>query len=493
MGILLKIAWRNIWRHKGRSFVIGAIILFGAFIMTIGNGVVSGMDRGIQENIVERFSGDITIISTNQDNDNVFGGMALKEVEPLGDYLSVKAALNEYDEVDQFLPVGYGISSIFNESGSMIFTAVLGVDFEEYQKMFKSNINIINGEGFKSGEKGFLLGQISREDFYNREAFWVIPKGYEMKPEHLPEDVKSNYEGLDYRNNLVLMGMGNDTAKDIRMDVDGIIEYKQLDRFFGDISIIDIESYRQCFGYFSASSTVEIPDEYDDIFSSDSETFTSVDISDFEALIEEDEEEEELNVEAGTYNMVFAKFADSVEDRDKALKRLNEYLKEKNLDARAVAWDDAMRSVGQLSGMIRGVLLGFVVFVYFVAGIVIMNTLSMTALERVAEIGMMRAVGAKKQFISFMFLFETLFLAIISGAIGMTIGTISVYVVRAMNLSADNDALQMLFGGDTFQPYIGAGDIVSGILMLAIVVFLSVLYPISVARSITPLEAISRD
>ena len=51
--------------------------------------------------------------------------------------------------------------------------------------------------------------------------------------------------------------------------------------------------------------------------------------------------------------------------------------------------------------------------------IIIVNTLSMAAIERTSEIGMMRAVGARKGFIRLMFLGETAALSAIFGGAGI--------------------------------------------------------------------------
>ena len=67
MNLIIKISWRNIMRHKGKSIVIGVILFLGALLMTVGNGVISGMDRGMQKNIVEGFTGDALIISEKQE------------------------------------------------------------------------------------------------------------------------------------------------------------------------------------------------------------------------------------------------------------------------------------------------------------------------------------------------------------------------------------------------------------------------------------------
>ena len=41
MNLIIKISWRNIMRHKGKSIVIRVILFLGALLMTVGNGVIS--------------------------------------------------------------------------------------------------------------------------------------------------------------------------------------------------------------------------------------------------------------------------------------------------------------------------------------------------------------------------------------------------------------------------------------------------------------------
>jgi ABC-type lipoprotein release transport system permease subunit len=122
-----------------------------------------------------------------------------------------------------------------------------------------------------------------------------------------------------------------------------------------------------------------------------------------------------------------------------------------------------------------------------------MNTLSMAAMERINEIGMMRAVGAQKRFVGEMFFYESAFLSAIFGAIGIIAGSITVFILSNMGITTTNNILQLLFGGSIFKPILGFSDIMIGIIELALVALLATVYPILVARKITPLEAIARD
>jgi len=93
MSLIVKIAWRNIMRHRGKSLIIGAILFIGALLMTVGNGVISGMDAGLQKNIVEGFCGDAVLVSDKQESDNVFLEFMGKAVAPITDYKAIDSAL----------------------------------------------------------------------------------------------------------------------------------------------------------------------------------------------------------------------------------------------------------------------------------------------------------------------------------------------------------------------------------------------------------------
>jgi ABC-type antimicrobial peptide transport system permease subunit len=179
---------------------------------------------------------------------------------------------------------------------------------------------------------------------------------------------------------------------------------------------------------------------------------------------------------------------------EEARTQLSSVLPEPDLGVKLLTYPEMLADLYDIAAIIQGALFVFVLFVFFVAIIIIMNTLSMAALERSGEIGMMRAVGAQKWFISKMFLAETAQLSLIFGGAGIVFGIIMIWILAALNIPVgDNDILGLLFGGDTFHPIVQIGGVGLGLVQLVIVTLLSVLYPIKIARKITPLEAILRD
>ena len=196
--------------------------------------------------------------------------------------------------------------------------------------------------------------------------------------------------------------------------------------------------------------------------------------------------------EDGVYNAVFIKLNDGVAYKG-ALADLNRALSEGKTEVRAVPWNKASGPMGGMALIRKSALFLFVTMLFCVAVIIIVNTLTMSALERASEIGMMRAIGAHKTFIGGMFLGETAILSAVFGGGGIIAGIAAVRIIPLLKITTANDMLQLLYGGNFFNPLLSLSDIGLTVFQLVAVTVIAALYPMRVAVKITPLDAISRD
>jgi putative ABC transport system permease protein len=202
--------------------------------------------------------------------------------------------------------------------------------------------------------------------------------------------------------------------------------------------------------------------------------------------------ERKIDLDAAAYNYVSILLKPG-EDLKASMAKLKRVMKDSGFPVKVLSWKTASGQVAQISDIFQLILVVFVLLLFFVAIIIIMNTLSMNALERTEEFGMMRAVGARKGFISRMFLAETFSLSFVFGGAGILAGVIVTWIVRALHISSGgNEIIEMLFGGEIFRPTLGPAGLTIGIVGLGIVTLCAVLYPLRVARKITPLDAINR-
>ena len=507
MKLLFKIAWRNIFRHKGKSFVIGIILFLGALLMTIGNAVISGMDLGLSNNIVNLFTGDLVIKSGNQEDDNVLFDVEGKPLEVISDYKKVNSVLEKNKNIDKFLPANAGYVIIFNENGNIGDGVLLGVDIKKYKDMFKNSYKVVEGKDMNENERGVLYSSNARDRTYNFMNIWVVPKGFGINKNNLSEDAKENIKNIKTKDELVYMGVSDKTSTvDVKVDVKGVIKYRALSSIWGVYSIVDSASFRECFNYINKEENLDIDkdnknliensENLDNIFGDDTiikENEENNKIISYEDLKKETTRmEKNINYNNNIYNMVFIKLKKGT-DINKESKKLQNELIAEGSDAKVITWQKAVGPIGGLTKIIRAALFFFTMLIFFVAIIIIMNTITMAALERSAEIAMMRAIGAGKSFISKMFFVETSILAFFFGGIGMASGICVVIILSNLGITSDNDFLQILFGGDRFMPIVTISDIFIGIFELTIVTITAVIYPISIVRKIVPLDAIARE
>jgi putative ABC transport system permease protein len=505
-SLALKIAWRNLWRHKGKSLVIGVILFFGSVLMTVGNGMISGTEQGLSDNIVNLFTGDIVVVSDQQEKNNVLFDFSGKPLKVIKNYEAAKKALAQEAIIQDFLPATAG--AVYVLSGADMYPMyLLGVDIERYRKVFPESIVITEGRMLKPQERGVLIAEEARKQSYDYMNIWLLPEGAPLDKKKLPRDVLEGVNSLDIRRDLVFIGAStSNSTLDIRVPITGVITFKALNKIWGNYCIVDIESFREAHNYVTgADSEVEISaaekkllesDELDQFFSSENVventniTQESISIKDIQAQTKR--QAKNYSIDAGSYNIALVKLKKGV-SQQKSLRDLNQTFKKNHLKVRAVSWKDSVGTIGSMAATIKVALNIFIIFIFFVAIIVIMNTLSMAALERVAEIGMMRAIGARKGFLRKMYIYETGILSFFGGGWGIIVGIIIIYTLKAANITTTNEFLQLVYGGDKLSPLYTAGDFILGIIELGIVTFLSVLYPLRVVGKIAPLDAITRE
>jgi len=91
-------------------------------------------------------------------------------------------------------------------------------------------------------------------------------------------------------------------------------------------------------------------------------------------------------------------------------------------DFQVVLQDEILKTVGSVLGSVTAVVGGVVSIALLVGGIGIMNIMLVSVTERTREIGVRKAVGAKRQDILVQFMIEAIFLSLVGGGIGLALG-----------------------------------------------------------------------
>jgi putative ABC transport system permease protein len=98
----------------------------------------------------------------------------------------------------------------------------------------------------------------------------------------------------------------------------------------------------------------------------------------------------------------------------------------------AVSSDFVLDMIGSITGTIGAVLGGVAAISLVVAGIAIINTMTISVMERTREIGIMKALGAKSKDVLLMFLMESSLTGLMGGVIGVVLGMLLSQAVGAI-------------------------------------------------------------
>jgi putative ABC transport system permease protein len=118
-----------------------------------------------------------------------------------------------------------------------------------------------------------------------------------------------------------------------------------------------------------------------------------------------------------------------------------------------------------------------------IAGVGVANIMYVVAKERTREIGIKRAVGAKRSYIIFQFIFESLLIAFTGGALGMLV---SVGIIKLMWMIPVSEGAMEFLG----RPLLSESVMAVSIILLTLIGLLAGLFPARKAASIEPVQAL---
>jgi len=156
------------------------------------------------------------------------------------------------------------------------------------------------------------------------------------------------------------------------------------------------------------------------------------------------------------------------------------------------AWDQISPELGYAQEMMSTFLMVFMLIVLAALSFGIINSMLMAVLERKKELGMLMAVGMKKQKVFAMITFETVFLTMIAAPLGLLLSYFSIeyYATHGIDLSMFSSGLESLGIGATMYTYLPKDMYVKVTLLTLAVAFISSLFPARRALKLNPAEAI---
>ena len=178
---------------------------------------------------------------------------------------------------------------------------------------------------------------------------------------------------------------------------------------------------------------------------------------------------------------------------NETIRAIEDAAKRDGLQVKAITWQKAAGLIGQFATLMRAVLLSTVLIIFVVALVVINNALVMATLERVREIGTLRAVGAQRRFILAMLVLESVVIGLASGAVGAFIGTLLLLFLGKVGIPAASEQMRFFFSGPRLFPSVTPAEIAFSLATVLIVSMISSIYPAWLAMRVSPREAMQSE
>jgi putative ABC transport system permease protein len=182
----------------------------------------------------------------------------------------------------------------------------------------------------------------------------------------------------------------------------------------------------------------------------------------------------QLRLQAATPEVV-----DQVEDGiTRLLRQRHNIPSDQPDDFQIIVQDEILDSVNSILGGVTAVVGGVVGIALLVGGIGIMNIMLVSVTERTREIGVRKAVGARRQDVLVQFLIEAVTLSLVGGALGLAIG----YGLGAMVVN--------LLPGDFPPAYVPVWAVALAFGFSALVGIFFGIYPAAKASRLDPIDAL---
>ncbi|MCR4743323.1 MAG: FtsX-like permease family protein [Treponema sp.] len=447
----------------------------------MANAVFDSTEEGVQATFVSSFTGDIVIRPQTKGQMSLFGDEtpvtgSLTKLEQVIPYNDIINLLNENKEIKQtHISQVTGVASL-DVSGKRKTMYLFGLNPQDYFSIMTS-IHLLEGRYFTEGQKEVMIPKNLAEDFnlsIGDTVQFTIADGPYFKIR------KASISGIydyDIHNAMFDRFLLCDPVivRDLMDIVDSsIISDEEIDE---DISFLLDDELD--FDSLFESSSDQLAESSDMELISDEEIFSQS---------EQDDNSQVQNSESSSWNYIICKLNNSINSKA-IIAQLNIQFRSLGWPVQATDWRHAAGSTALYLNWLR-LLLNIGIAIILVAGFIIVNnTLVINVLDRSREIGTLRAIGAKKRFISLQCMIETFMMTISGGILGTLLGILMTKIITAMNIKLTNQFLMQLFGTESIDIYVTSGNVLKLFILVVLLGLIGWIYPVITSLRVDPVKA----
>ncbi len=482
--MLFKLALKNVISRKS-SYAIVLFITLAIMLFCIANAVFDSTEQGVQNCYISSFTGDVLIRFKTKKQVSLFGDDTpvtgqMTKIEKIIPYNEIKKTVESLPEFKGCVSQITG-AALMDGGGASRPVYLFGVNAAEYMKVM-SAMRIIDGDIYHPGEKGVMVCSdlaaamglcvgdrlqftvAEGASFRIRAGVLTAIYDYEMQ-----NDVFSTFVLAD-----------PEVVRAV-MDLDSGIDYSGIDIAEDKTDLLDVD--------------MDIDSLFDDAFDVDA-VWDDVDI-----LVSEAEPTEinssdsifnnqESIGESLSWNYLIVRL-ENPSEASSVIKKLNKIFKREGWTVEATDWRHAAGSTSLYLYWMRVIFNAGIIVILAAGFIIINNTLIINILDQTREIGTLRAIGARKRFVSLQYMIETFTMTLTSGVLGSVAGIIGSRLISKAHITFKNSFLIQLFGSNALTLNVTVKNIESLFLLAVVLGLVGWLYPVLTALKVSPVKAMA--
>ena len=469
--LIFKLAFRSLLRRKSRMILIALLVAFGSFLMIFGTTFAGSAHDVSRTSIIENFTGDFIIYSAkSKEKPSPFAFQTplpnipnVPEVERYLETLPEVAAYAPYAQNYAILQVGANSKKV---ELPFIFYAVQPAD---YHRVF-DNARMTHGSFFATGGSPSVR---------NPEHGVVIS-------EYQNQQYKKNYGiTLTVGEPLTVLGLTQGGVNAVSSKIVGVFDPKYYKNVFNYINYLDIGTYSTLYNFTGVQA---LPKNLDKSLNASSSNEAAI----FALAADNSLSSLDLNTLKSQALSGYTMIAVKLKDHSRTAAVMNDIEHRGGLGVKLADWKEASGYFAQIASGLQTFVYVATALIFLIVAFIFMNTLIINITERTDEIGTMRAIGAEKGFVRRLFISETLILNLAASAIAMMAALVAVLLLGRSGVPLPETLSQFLIGGGNLPLHLSVGPFLQALGVTVLVSILATLYPVRVATSITPLEAMNK-
>ncbi|HEY4222085.1 MAG TPA: hypothetical protein VGO62_12100, partial [Myxococcota bacterium] len=112
--LLVKLGLQSVAAHKRKSFIVGGLMAFGAFIVVIGTSLLFSITHSMRGSLVDSITGDVQVYAKDaKDQLQIFGfGLGNPDIGEMPNFGKVRDVLMKIDNVKAVVPMGLSLATV---------------------------------------------------------------------------------------------------------------------------------------------------------------------------------------------------------------------------------------------------------------------------------------------------------------------------------------------------------------------------------------------